>query len=175
MKQEQRLVAELYRYIAPFIDASKDVYVSLDGQAALLGVQANRFLDGTIPDLWFTLTGNTHSSHIEAKALSPKNKVLLMQSQLRAWCASGPGRHKPHFWVATSNAFDRFYIWEQSDFANILERSKNKQKTVSVSMPSKNRSFTSVVELALAVLQRAQQSAATVRDKISLPAEAQAN
>jgi hypothetical protein len=136
MKQEQRLVAELYRYIAPFIDASKDVYVSLDGQAALLGVQAKRFLDGTIPDLWFTLIGNKHSSHIEAKALNPKNKVLLMQSQLRAWSTSGRGGHKPHFWVAASNAFDRFYLWEQADFGGILERSRSKQKTVSVSMLS---------------------------------------
>jgi hypothetical protein len=31
MKQERKLVAELYRYIAPFIDTEHDVYISLDG------------------------------------------------------------------------------------------------------------------------------------------------
>ncbi len=159
MKQEQRLVAELYRYIAPFIDASKDVYVSLDGQAAMLGVQSGHFMDGTIPDLWFTLIGNTRSSHIEAKALNPKNHVLLMQSQLQAWKSTGTGRHKPEFWVAVSNGFDTFYLWEQTDFALILDRSKSKQKTVSVSLPASRRTFGTVVELALAVLQRAQQGA----------------
>lgn len=159
MKQEQRLVAELYRYIAPFIDASKDVYVSLDGQAALLGVQAGHFVDETIPDLWFTLIGNNKSSHAEAKALSPKNKVLLMQSQLQAWKTSGVGGHKPDFWVAVSNTFDTFYLWEHSDFSTVLEKSRNKQKTVSLSLPSRIRSFSTVIELALAVLQRAQQGA----------------
>ena len=159
MKQEQRLVAELYRYIAPFIDASKDVYVSLDGQAALLGVQAGHFIDGAIPDLWFTLVGNAHSSHVEAKALNPQNHVLLMQSQLQAWKSTGAGGHKPDFWVAVSNAFDAFYLWEHADFAPILDRSKSGQKTVSVSLPVRRRAFGTVVELALAVLQRVQQGA----------------
>jgi len=169
MKQEQRLVAELYRYIAPFIDASKDVFVSLDGQAALLGVNAGRFVDGAIPDLWFTLIGNKHSSHIEAKALNPKGHALLMQGQLQAWKASGTGGHKPDFWVAVSTAFDAFYLWEHADFAPALDRSKSKQKTVSISVPIQKRTFGTVVELALAVLQRAQQGAPGDAPKAARP------
>jgi hypothetical protein len=34
MKQEQRLVAGVYRFLAPFVDITKPIYISLDGQAA---------------------------------------------------------------------------------------------------------------------------------------------
>ena len=158
MKQEQRLVAELYRYIAPFLDISKDVFVSLDGQAALLGVKAGRFADGTLPDLWFTLIGNRSPSCVEAKALSATGKVLLMHSQVQAWKSSGHGRHKPDFWVAVSNSFDAFFLWEHADFAPALERSQNRQDTVSLSLPPARRKFGTVIELALAVLERAQRT-----------------
>ncbi len=67
MKQEHRLVAELYRFIGPFINTTKDIYVSLDGQAADTAVLAGRFKDAALPDLWFTLVGATAPTLIEAK------------------------------------------------------------------------------------------------------------
>ena len=164
MKQEQKLVAELYRYVAPFIDSSKDLYLSLDGQAALVGVGKGHFIDGTIPDLWFTVMGQADAMLIEAKALDAKGRVLLMQTQLRAWCSSGRGGHKPHLWVAVSNAFDQFFLWGHSDFTSILDACRNNQKTVPFSVPKSAQSFKTVNQLALAVLCIAQQAAA--RDRV---------
>lgn len=152
MKQEQRLVAELYRYLAPFFDTSKDVYVSLDGRAALTGVQRGRLSDGTVPDLWFTLAGSELPTRLEAKALDTSRKVLLMQNQLKAWRCSGVGHYTPDLWVAASHGFDAFYLWEQAEFASLLERSRNRQKTVPFSMPAGHRTYATVAELALAVL-----------------------
>lgn len=51
MKQEHRLVAEVYRWLAPFVGATQDVYLSPDGQAAKTAVAAGRFVDSDIPDL----------------------------------------------------------------------------------------------------------------------------
>ena len=67
MKQEHRLVAEVYRYLAPFIDTTKDIYLGLDGQAALTASTAGRFVDPNLPDLWFTLLGRPVPCRIEAK------------------------------------------------------------------------------------------------------------
>lgn len=155
MKQEQRLVAELYRYLAPFIDTSKDVFVSLDGQAALMGVKDGQFVDGAIPDLWFTIVGRAQSTRIEAKALDPKGYALLMQGQLQAWRTSGTGGHKPDCWVAVGHSFDAFYLWEHRDFLATMDRSENRQKTVPLSPPASRQAFGTVIELALAVLHRA--------------------
>ena len=58
MKQESRFVAELYRYLAPFIDTARELYVSLDGMAARQGVLGGHFTDPDVPDLWFYLVLN---------------------------------------------------------------------------------------------------------------------
>src|SRR5438552_11675650 len=59
MKQEHRFVADLYRYIAPFIDTAEPIFLSLDGEAAKKGVSEKHFGDAGIPDMWFTLVGAT--------------------------------------------------------------------------------------------------------------------
>lgn len=160
MKQEQRLVAEVYRYLAPFIDTSKDVFVSLDGQAAILGVKQGRLEASTIPDLWFTIVGAKVPLLIEAKALDRNDRVLLMQSQLKSWRSNGAGKHKPNCWIAVSNSFDAFYIWEHADFVYALDKTKNKQATISLTCPEIRREFRGVSELSMAILCRAQQGAA---------------
>jgi len=159
MKQEQRLVAEVYRYLAPFIDTSKETFVSLDGQAALVGVKQGRFKDATIPDLWFTVVGSRQSFLIEAKAFDANGRVLLMQNQLKTWRSNGSGSHKPECWIAVSNRFDAFYFWEHTDFVDTFDKSKNKQTTVTIAAPKKRKEFKTVSELALAILCRAQQGA----------------
>lgn len=63
-KQEHRFVAELYRFLAPFVDVEAGVYLSLDGMAALRGVEAKIFEDSDVPDLWFTLVGTTDDEPI---------------------------------------------------------------------------------------------------------------
>jgi hypothetical protein len=152
MKQEQRLVAEVYRYLAPFIDTSRDIYLSLDGQAALVGVGQGRFVDGTIPDLWFTLIGRANPTLIEAKAFDAKGRVLLMQSQLQAWRTSGAGGHRPSYWIGVSNSFDTFFLWKHSDFLLALDNSQNKQDTVTLAPPPQRQEFGTINQLALAIL-----------------------
>lgn len=102
MKQEHKLVAELYRYLAPFINIDRHFFVSLDGQAAMSGVEKGTFSDSTVPDLWFTLVGATEPTLIEAKTIDTNGRALLMKSQLQAWRSNGNGSHKPIFgWLPT--------------------------------------------------------------------------
>ncbi len=120
MKQEHRLVAEVYRWLAPFVDTQHDIYISPDGQAAKTAVAAGRFKDPDIPDLWFTLVGSHTPTYIEAKVVDDDGTVLVMQSQITAWRnTGGTGMYKPHYWVATNRSFKKFYFWHHADFATL--------------------------------------------------------
>jgi hypothetical protein len=154
MKQEHRLVAEFYRYVAPFIDTTKEIYLSLDGQAARTAVGSGRFVDPDIPDLWFTLIGATEPTRIEAKILD-KGAALLMQSQILAWRSSGAGSYKPESWVAANREFTEFYFWPHSAFCPSLDRCSANRKTHTLSAPKERLVFSSVPELALHVLRTA--------------------
>lgn len=155
MKQENRLVAELYRFIAPFIDTTKDLFVSLDGQAASTATKAGRFADAALPDLWFTLLGADNRTLIEAKIIENDGKALLMQSQLSAWRSTGSGAYKPKYWVAANRSFDRFYFWRHEHFLPVLDKSKAKTNTLTLYPPIERVEFASVPELALQVLREA--------------------
>lgn len=152
MKQENRLVAELYRFIAPFIDTKKDIYISLDGQAASTATKAGRFVDSALPDLWFTLLGSDNRTLIEAKIIDDEGKALLMQSQLAAWRNIGSGAYKPKYWVAANRSFDKFYFWTHADFLPILDRSKATTNVLKLFPPEEHVEFLSIPELALHVL-----------------------
>ncbi len=156
MKQEHKLVAELYRYLAPFIDAKHPVYISLDGQAATTGVKEGTFSDSTVPDLWFTLLAATAKTLIEAKTIDKRGRALLMQSQLQAWRSNGNGAHKPTFWVATNLAFDRFYFWSHTEFLPMLDKTTAKANTLTLQPPKSQRKFLSVDALALYILRQVQ-------------------
>lgn len=154
MKQEHKLVAELYRYLAPFIDTEQDVYISLDGQAALAGVSKGTFSDSTVPDLWFTLLGAKATTLIEAKTIDTNGRALLMQSQLQAWRSNGNGAHMPAFWVATNRPFDRFYFWSHAEFLPILDKTAATGNTVTLLPPKGQKEFLSVNALALHILRQ---------------------
>lgn len=151
MKQEQRLVAELYRYLAPFIDTTQEIYLSLDGQAARTAVRAGRFADPDIPDLWFTLLGNAAPTRIEAKVLD-KGSALLMQSQVLAWRTDGCGAYKPEAWVATNRKFSEFYYWPHAAFLPSLDHCSAARKSHVLSTPKGRLAFPSVPQLALHIL-----------------------
>ncbi|HDS1556794.1 hypothetical protein A7X93_01350 [Stenotrophomonas maltophilia] len=153
MKQEHRLVAELYRFIAPFIEISRDFYLCLDGQAAGTATKAGRFLDSNIPDLWFTLVGATEPLLIEAKILD-KGKALVMQSQLAAWRTSGTSAYKPRYWVAANREFNEFYFWSHHHFLPILDNSKA-TGNIELTAPKQRIAFNSISELALHILREA--------------------
>ena len=154
MKQEHKLVAELYRYLAPFIDTEHDVFISLDGQAAMTGVNKGTFLDSTVPDLWFTLVAATATTLVEAKTIDTNGRALLMQSQLQAWRSNGTGAHKPAFWVATNRAFDRFYFWSHAEFLPILDNTAATGNTVTLLPPKSKKEFLNVSALALHILRQ---------------------
>jgi hypothetical protein len=151
MKQEHRLVAEIYRFVAPFIDTTKEIYLSLDGQAAKTAAGAGRFTDPDIPDLWFTLVGASAPTRMEAKILD-KGAALLMQSQICAWRSTGSGSYKPSGWVAANREFTEFYYWPHSAFVSSLDRCAAARKTHTLSAPKDRLAFSSIAELALHVL-----------------------
>lgn len=144
-------MAEIYRYLAPFIDTTQEIYLSLDGQAARTAVGAGRFTDPDIPDLWFTLLGAAAPSRIEAKVLD-KGSALLMQSQILAWRTNGPGAYKPEAWVGTNREFSEFYYWPHAAFAPSLNRCQATRKTHILAAPKDRHVFSSVPELALHIL-----------------------
>lgn len=155
MKQEHKLVAEVYRYIAPFINTDADFYVSLDGQAADTGVNQGIFADSTIPDMWFTLVNKTEPTLIEAKTIDTNNRMLLMQSQLRAWRTNGHGAHKPQYWIAVNRAFDQFFFWSQAEFLQRLDATQAQGNTVTLLPPEQTESFVNAQHLALHILRKA--------------------
>jgi len=155
MKQEHKLVAEIYRYIASFIDADEQVYICLDGQAADNGVRQGLFTDGTIPDMWFTFVNKKYPTLIEAKTIDTNNRMLLMQSQLRAWRTNGCGAHVPEFWIAVNRAFDQFYFWTQADFLQRLDSSDAQGNTLTLLRPTQAVTFNNAQQLALHILRSA--------------------
>ena len=154
MKQEQRLVAEVYRFIAPFVDTTKNIYVSLDGQAAEMGVQQGLFTHPTIPDLWFHFIGASTPTLIEAKVVHD-NRFLVMQSQLQSWRSGGAGAHPPQSWIATTKSFDRFFLWSHNDILPRLDATRARTATVPIRLPDTYSQFTHANELALAIIRNA--------------------
>jgi hypothetical protein len=159
MKQEQRLVAEVYRFLAPFVDTTKSIYVSLDGQAALTGMEKGMFTHPTIPDLWFTFVGAEVPTLIEVKTVRD-DKVLLMQSQLQAWCSMGNGTHRPQSWIAVNTEFNCFYYWTHEAFLPRLDRPTNRRpgskipKTIYRELPDELQQFRNANELALHIIRQ---------------------
>lgn len=153
MKQEHRLVAEVYRFVAPFVDTSKDVYISPDGQAVRTAAAAGRFADVGLPDLWFTLVGATDPVLIEAKVLED-GRVRLMQTQIQAWRSAGTSAYKPKFWVAVNREFTEFYFWTHTDFLPTLDACISKRKAPYINPPNL-QTFASLPELGLHVLREA--------------------
>ena len=154
MKQEQRLVAEVYRFLAPFVDTTKPIYISLDGQAAQTGLRKGLFTDSTIPDLWFTFVGGQTQTLIEVKTIRA-GKVMLMRSQLQAWRSTGTGAHKPKSWIAVNTEFDRFYYWTHDAFLPRLDATQAKTKTVYRRLPDNLLEFRQANELALYIIRNA--------------------
>ena len=155
MRQENKFVAELYRYLAPFIDTKKTIHLSLDGMAAKNGVNQGILDDADVPDFWFTLIGSGHQTLLEAKTLTKNNQVTLGSNQVSSWRAQGSGKHRPHAWVAVSLDFKTFYFWSHQDFLEHLNKLKILRKYNPFTIPDKVKnlqSFETVEELALHIL-----------------------
>lgn len=87
MKQENRFVAQLFHYLAPFVDMERALFICVDGGAAKhhAGRAGSPLTDDAdVPDLWLALIGKKGSFGIGAKVID-QNSISVRQGQLRAW------------------------------------------------------------------------------------------
>jgi hypothetical protein len=155
MKQENRFVAQLFHYLAPFVDMERDLFICVDGGAAKhhAGKEDAPLLDPNVPDLWLAFCGQTSHTGIEAKVLE-KNSISIRKGQLQAWRTSGTGVYRPRFWVATNRQFNEFYCWHHSALLPRLDSSLSTVDNVSLSLaeyPPAHKS-SNIAELALFIL-----------------------
>lgn len=156
MKQENRFVAQLFHYLAPFVDMEKDLFICVDGAAAARhsGSKGARLIDPNLPDLWLTFCGHTEQTGIEAKIVDERNSISIRQAQLQAWRTNGTGAYQPTFWVATNRNLSEFFCWYHSALLPRLDSSASTVANVNLSIaeyPPAHRS-SNIAELALYIL-----------------------
>lgn len=154
MKQEHRFVAELYRYLAPFVDSSRRVFVCLDGEAARTGHEVGDLEDDHVPDLCLTLVGCNKELLLEAKILNPDGTVTLSRGQLAAWRMDGTGKLKPHGWVAAREDLKEFTYWSHEAFLPILDECRSGSPYPRIKVPNcpSRLFFEDIRELALHII-----------------------
>ncbi len=155
MKQENRFVAQLFHYLAPFVDMERDLFVCVDGGAAKhhAGIEGSPLVDANVPDLWFAFCGQPKYTGIEAKVLE-KNSISIRKGQLQAWRTSGTGAYKPRFWVATNRDLNKFFCWHHASLLPRLDSSSSTVDNVVLSMSEYPPAHSSagIQELALFIL-----------------------
>lgn len=155
MKQENRFVAQLFHYLAPFVDLDRDLFICVDGGAAKhhAGRDGAQLTDPNVPDLWFAFCGQPDHTGIEAKVLDG-NCISIRQGQLKSWCTAGSGVYRPRFWVATNAKLTEFVCWHHRTIAPRLDSTRRKTPDVKLSMAkySPDHKCSSIAELALFIL-----------------------
>lgn len=155
MKQENRFVAQLFHFLAPFVDMSKDLFICVDGGAAKhhAGQEGAALLDPNVPDLWLSLVGREIPIGIEAKVIED-NSISIRQGQLQAWKTGGAGAYQPRFWVATNRELSAFYCWHHSDMQRRLDESSSSVDNVKLSLVKYAPAYhgDNLAELALFIL-----------------------
>jgi hypothetical protein len=155
MKQENRFVAQLFHYLAPFVDMERDLFICVDGGAATrhsIGEGA-RLIDANVPDLWLAFCGHSEYTGIEAKVLDG-NSVSIRQGQLQAWRSTGTGAYRPRFWVTTNRDLTEFACWHHATMLPRLDDTINSGPNVTLSLTEyeADHSSQSIAELALFIL-----------------------
>ena len=155
MKQENRFVAQLFHFLAPFVDMEQDLFICVDGAAAARhsGTAGARLIDSNLPDLWLTFCGHSTPTGIEAKVIDGSS-VSVRQAQLRAWRTNGTGAYQPTFWVTTNRELTEFCCWDHSVLRPRLDLSVSTVDNVALSLsgyPHAHRS-SNIAELALYIL-----------------------
>lgn len=155
MKQENRFVAQLFHYLAPFVDMERDLFICVDGAAAnrhSTGDDA-RLLDPNVPDLWLAFRGQTQHIGIEAKILDGSS-ISIRRGQLVSWRSNGTGAYRPRFWVASDRDLTEFFCWHHSTIARRLDSTTSSVANVILSLsgyPSDHKSK-HIAELARYIL-----------------------
>ena len=164
MKRENSFVAQLFHYLAPFVDMEKELFICVDGATAAKYSPD----DPDLPDLWFTFCGHKTETGIEAKVINEKNSISIRQGQMRAWRTGGKGAYQPTFWVAANRALTEFFCWHHADFRPLLDSSNNKNDNVTRAVtkyfPIAHRS-SKIAELALYILTHHRTSGARMKTK----------
>lgn len=135
MKQENKFVAQLFHFLAPFVDMSKDLFICIDGGAAKhhAGLEFGPLLDPDVPDLWFSLVGHDYPTGIEAKIIED-HYISVRRGQLLAWRTQGTGAYQPRFWVASNRNLSEFYCWHHEDVRSKLDESKSSVDNIKLSL-----------------------------------------
>ncbi len=135
MKQENRFVAQLFHFLAPFVDMEKDLFICVDGGAATHHAQLESSVlqDPDVPDLWFSLVGRGRPVGIEAKVIE-NDSISVRQGQLQAWKTGGGGAYQPDFWVATNRDVSEFYAWHHDKLRARLDDTKSTVNNVKLSL-----------------------------------------
>jgi hypothetical protein len=155
MKQEHRFVAQLFGYLAPFVDESRQLFLSLDGEAAKKGVREKHFQDSIVPDVWLTLLDG-RALRLEAKIMSWPHGFSVGSAQHKAWFGAGDGAHKPTGWVVAGEALEDFYYWPHESIATQPAKPTNRKgEYYAIRAPTMTPMFRSVRTLALHILSAA--------------------
>jgi hypothetical protein len=158
MRQENRFVAQLFHFLAPFVDYERDLLICVDGGAAThhAARPESAIVDPDIPDIWCAFLGKPGFTGIEAKMLNG-NTISVRKGQLSAWRSSGNGYYRPSFWVAADVGFTVFHCWQHSTMASRLDTTASTVQNVSLSMTKHPPDFSSkkLAELALYLLSHA--------------------
>jgi hypothetical protein len=152
VKQEHRVVAELYGYMAAFVDPDRPIYLSLDGVAAERGVKEGLFKDPDVPDMVFTLVDGREVA-IEVKILYGK-RIGTGLGQYNAWFGSGAGAHKPTGWVVADEKLSSFFYWSHGEMVKqrTTPPGASEKKSVKIPVPTTTPMFPSLRHLALHVV-----------------------
>jgi hypothetical protein len=156
MRKEHFLVAELYRYLADFVDASRPIYLSLDGVAAEKGVREGLFTDPDVPDMYFTLIDGRQIA-LEAKMTYGK-RFSVGRDQFRAWFENGgAGAHKPFGWVLASEDLTDFFFWSHEEIVaqRLTAPKPSEDRYVQIALPGTASMFPTIRHLALHILRTA--------------------
>lgn len=158
MRQENRFVAQLFHFLAPFVDYERDLLICVDGGAAThhAGRIGSVIVDPDIPDIWCAFVGKPGFTGIEAKTLAG-NCISVRQGQLRAWRTGGKGHYRPAFWVSCNSDVSQFSCWHHTSIVKRLDSTTSTTQNVSLSVAKFPPDFSStkLAELALYLLTHA--------------------
>ena len=136
MKQENKFVAELYHYLAPFVDRCQELYICVDGGAAKHhSGEGGTLDDAVLPDLWFYPLGKQFPIGIEAKVLDGTS-ISVRQGQLQSWRTAGSGAYCPRFWVTSNTDLTEFNCWHHRSMIPRLDSTASTVDNVKLSLAS---------------------------------------
>jgi len=104
MSIENKIVAEFYARLFPWIDHSRHVLLCRDDGGA--GADA-------IADLCFHFVGSDKEFRMEFKTLGKRNIIGCTTKQVKTWKL--PTSASPHVWVAINNNGSSFLFWQHDD------------------------------------------------------------